>query len=226
MTRINLDSSGKRATGVTFVDTSGEEWEQPADLVILAAFTHLQRPAAAAVGHRQALRPGRQSGRDRPQLHPPDDLERDRLLRQGQIQLQSVHRLRRDRHVHRRIQRRQFRPRPARLRRRRLHGPGADQRPPDRDDAGAAGHAALGREMEERGARQLSEHGDAGHRRARQLLQLSRRLSRPRPALQGPLRPAADAHDDRLPRQRAEAERVISPTNSPKSSRRWARSRS
>ena len=39
VTRINVDGSGKRATGVTFVDTSGEEWEQPADLVILAAFT-------------------------------------------------------------------------------------------------------------------------------------------------------------------------------------------
>jgi gluconate 2-dehydrogenase alpha chain len=38
VTKINLDSAGKRATGVTFVDTSGEEWEQPADLVILAAF--------------------------------------------------------------------------------------------------------------------------------------------------------------------------------------------
>ncbi len=39
VTRINLDGSGKRATGVTFVDASGEEWEQPADLVILAAYT-------------------------------------------------------------------------------------------------------------------------------------------------------------------------------------------
>jgi gluconate 2-dehydrogenase alpha chain len=39
VTRINLDGSGKRATGVTFVDTSGEEWEQPADLVILAAYS-------------------------------------------------------------------------------------------------------------------------------------------------------------------------------------------
>ena len=29
---------GKRATGVTYVDTSGEEWEQPADLVLLCAF--------------------------------------------------------------------------------------------------------------------------------------------------------------------------------------------
>ena len=36
--KINLDSSGKRATGVTYVDTSGNEWEQPADLVLLCAF--------------------------------------------------------------------------------------------------------------------------------------------------------------------------------------------
>ena len=38
VTRINLDPSGKRASGVTFVDSSGEEWEQPADLVILSAY--------------------------------------------------------------------------------------------------------------------------------------------------------------------------------------------
>jgi gluconate 2-dehydrogenase alpha chain len=36
--RINLDSSGKRATGVTFVDASGQEYEQPAEIVILSAF--------------------------------------------------------------------------------------------------------------------------------------------------------------------------------------------
>ena len=36
---INLDRSGQRATGVTFVDSSGEEWEQQADLVILSAYT-------------------------------------------------------------------------------------------------------------------------------------------------------------------------------------------
>jgi gluconate 2-dehydrogenase alpha chain len=39
VTTINLDGSGKRATGVTFVDTSGQEWEQRADLVILAAYS-------------------------------------------------------------------------------------------------------------------------------------------------------------------------------------------
>ena len=36
--RINTDGTGKRATGVTYVDSSGQEWEQPADLVILCAF--------------------------------------------------------------------------------------------------------------------------------------------------------------------------------------------
>ena len=38
VTKINLDSTGKRATSVTYVDTQGEEYEQPADLIILSAF--------------------------------------------------------------------------------------------------------------------------------------------------------------------------------------------
>lgn len=36
--RINLDPSGKRATGVTYVDVNGKVWEQPAELVLLCAF--------------------------------------------------------------------------------------------------------------------------------------------------------------------------------------------
>jgi gluconate 2-dehydrogenase alpha chain len=39
VTKINLDSTGKRATGVTYVDSSGEEWEQPADIVLICAFS-------------------------------------------------------------------------------------------------------------------------------------------------------------------------------------------
>ena len=39
VTRINLDNAGKRAIGVTYVDSSGEEFEQPADLVLLCAFS-------------------------------------------------------------------------------------------------------------------------------------------------------------------------------------------
>jgi gluconate 2-dehydrogenase alpha chain len=36
--RINLDSTGKKATGVTYADAAGTEYEQPADLVLLTAF--------------------------------------------------------------------------------------------------------------------------------------------------------------------------------------------
>ncbi len=37
--KVNLDSTGKKATGVTYLDASGHEHEQPADIVILAAFS-------------------------------------------------------------------------------------------------------------------------------------------------------------------------------------------
>jgi gluconate 2-dehydrogenase alpha chain len=40
VTRVNLDASGKRATGVSYVDAKGQEFEQPAELVILCAFAH------------------------------------------------------------------------------------------------------------------------------------------------------------------------------------------
>jgi gluconate 2-dehydrogenase alpha chain len=36
--RVNRDSTGKRATGVTYVDAQGREFEQPAELVILCAY--------------------------------------------------------------------------------------------------------------------------------------------------------------------------------------------
>ncbi|MCP1643039.1 gluconate 2-dehydrogenase alpha chain [Pseudomonas citronellolis] len=36
--RINTDSSGRKATGVTYIDSQGREVEQPAELVILSAY--------------------------------------------------------------------------------------------------------------------------------------------------------------------------------------------
>ena len=39
VTKILTDGTGKKATGLVFVDTSGEEWEQPADIVLVCAFT-------------------------------------------------------------------------------------------------------------------------------------------------------------------------------------------
>ncbi|WP_414449660.1 GMC family oxidoreductase [Burkholderia sp. 22PA0099] len=36
--KVNTDASGKRATGVTYIDHEGNEVEQPAEMVVLAAF--------------------------------------------------------------------------------------------------------------------------------------------------------------------------------------------
>lgn len=38
VTKINLDSTGKKATGVTYIEAGGQEVVQPADLVICTAF--------------------------------------------------------------------------------------------------------------------------------------------------------------------------------------------
>ncbi|MBD1553998.1 GMC family oxidoreductase [Pseudomonas typographi] len=37
--KVNLDSDGKKATGVTYLDAQGRECEQPAELVLLCAFS-------------------------------------------------------------------------------------------------------------------------------------------------------------------------------------------
>ena len=39
VTKINLDSTGKKAKSVTYVDENGEEWEQPGDLVLVCNFS-------------------------------------------------------------------------------------------------------------------------------------------------------------------------------------------
>lgn len=36
---VTKDSNGKRATGIVYVDANGDRWEQPADIVVVAAFT-------------------------------------------------------------------------------------------------------------------------------------------------------------------------------------------
>jgi gluconate 2-dehydrogenase alpha chain len=38
VTKINLDSTGKRAVSATYVDVAGQEYEQPADLIVLSAY--------------------------------------------------------------------------------------------------------------------------------------------------------------------------------------------
>ena len=105
---INTDRSGKHATGVKFVDFIGSRMGaagRPRDPLCISG---LQCATAVALQNRSAVRPCRQHGRDRSQLHASDNVERRRVFRQQEIQLQSFHRVRRDRHDYRRLQWGQF----------------------------------------------------------------------------------------------------------------------
>jgi gluconate 2-dehydrogenase alpha chain len=73
--RITLDKSGTRATGVTFVDPSGEEWEQAAELVVLSAYWlfNVQLLLHSRIGR---LRPCFKYRHRRAELYASDDFER------------------------------------------------------------------------------------------------------------------------------------------------------
>ena len=150
--------TGKRATGVTYVDTSGEEFEQPADLVLLCAFSlfNVQLLLLSGIGTPYDPQTGQgQIGRNFTHqtmstalgFFDKDKYNFNPFVASGAIGM-----------CHRRVQRGQFRPQPTGLRRRRLYRPGADQRPADRDHRGAAGHTGLGLEVETGAEGQLSLH--------------------------------------------------------------------
>jgi choline dehydrogenase-like flavoprotein len=149
----------------------------------------LQRAPDAALRDRQALRPaGERRGR-RAQLRLPDERQRQRFLRgQG---VQPVHGRWRAVDDDRRSGRRQLRSLGAGLHRGRLDRRGERGRSSDRLQPGAAGHAALGRRVEEgRGALLQPRFR---HHHARSLPELPRQLSRPRPDLPRRLRAAVCA---------------------------------
>ena len=74
--KINLDSSGKRAVSVTYVDLQGEEYEQPADLIIMSRLHPAQRAPAPGVGHWHAVRPPNGQGHTWQKLRVSDRLRR------------------------------------------------------------------------------------------------------------------------------------------------------
>lgn len=60
--RVQMDSSGTRATGVIYVDSTGQQYEQPADLVILTAFSVPNVRLLFASGIGQAYDPVTEKG--------------------------------------------------------------------------------------------------------------------------------------------------------------------
>jgi gluconate 2-dehydrogenase alpha chain len=117
--KINLDNTGKRASGVTYVDTSGEEWEQPASIVLVCAFSLFNVRLMLLSGIGKPYDP--QTGQGVVGRNYAYQTTSTHSEGQGP---QSVHRHRRARHDHRRLQRRQLRSQRARVRRRRIHGAG------------------------------------------------------------------------------------------------------
>ena len=117
--KVNTDSTGKQATGVTYIDARGREVEQPAEHRGAGDVLLQQHAPAAALRHRQAVRSADRPRRRGPQLFVPDRRPGARLLRRSRVQ--PVHRRRHGEHVDRRAQRRRDRSLEARLRRRRLY---------------------------------------------------------------------------------------------------------
>lgn len=60
--RVQMDASGTRATGVIYVDSTGQQYEQPADLVILTAFSVPNVRLLFASGIGQAYDPVTEKG--------------------------------------------------------------------------------------------------------------------------------------------------------------------
>ena len=164
VTKVLKDSDGKRVTGVTYTNVLGEEFEQPAGMVLLCAYAinnvHLMLLSALA-----SLRSGRADRRHRQELLLPDRRGRDAVLR-GPA-LQPVHeRWRLERH-HRRLQHQLgLRSRTARLRRRLQHRRRVQHGAADRLSPGAARYAAMGQGMEGRDREMVPDRDE--YRRQRQ----------------------------------------------------------
>jgi len=81
-TKVLKDPGGKRVTGVNYTNVlNGEEFEQPASIVILTAYRHQQRAPDAALEIGRPYDPASRKGRDRQELLLPDGRVGDALLR-------------------------------------------------------------------------------------------------------------------------------------------------
>ncbi len=79
--RINLDSTKKRATGVTYIDAAGREFEQPASLVITSSFALNNVRMLLLSGIGTPYDPATGQGVVGPQLRLSDDEQRGLLFR-------------------------------------------------------------------------------------------------------------------------------------------------
>ena len=198
VSRLVYDRPAKKVRGVVYIDRrTGEEIEQPADLVVLCAypFNNTLLLLTAGIGEPYDPVTGKgvvgknycQQTNSSVTLFVDDEI--NPFIGTGIV-------ARRDR----RFPGRQFRSRRPGLLRRRLHLAGGQRREADPGPRRASRHAALGLGMEG-GDRALVQPLLPDHH-ARHQLRAPQPLSRSRSDLQGRDRPAAGAHDLQLHRQR------------------------
>ena len=94
VTKVNLAGDGKTATGVTYVDANGEEWEQPADLVLVCAYALFNVRLLLLSGIGKPYDPATRRGRGRAQLRLPDRLGLDRRSSRTRSSIRSRRRAR------------------------------------------------------------------------------------------------------------------------------------
>ena len=197
---VDYDRDAKRVRGVRYLDLmTGEEYEQPADIIVLASFTMSNTKYMLMSGIGTPYDPRTGIGNVGRNFCHQTMSGLNRVL-QGPL-AQSVLRVGGVADLRRRIQRGQFRSQRPRLLRRRLHLLERDERPADSTSVGPTGHAQMGNEVEA-GERRLVR-ARLQHLRAWKLVPPPRELSRSRSYLSGRVRPAACAHDVRHPRERA-----------------------
>ena len=151
--KVELTADRKRATGVTYVNSAGEEFFQPAEMVILSAYILQNVRLLLLSGIGEPYDPGTRRRGGGQELRVPDDVVGERVLRRQDPQ--PVHRRGRPRDRDRRLQRRQLRPFGPRLHRRRLRRRHGHRRAADRDDLHARGYAGVGPGMEACGGEEL-----------------------------------------------------------------------
>ena len=170
--KINTDASGKMATGVTFVDSSLEEWEQPADLVILSAYSMFNVQLLLHSKISEPYDPVANTGVvGRNYTHQTissvngffdnKKYNFNPFIASGSIGM-CIDEFNGDNFDHG----------PHGFVGGGLYGAGANRRPSNRKHAGTAGNAEVGSGVEKGGARQLPIHGETRYRCARQLLRL------------------------------------------------------
>jgi len=189
--KVNLDSEKKRAVSVTYVDSRGREFEQPADLILLTSYVFSNVRLMLLSGIGKPYDPVANTGVvGRNYAYQTNGnvtaFFEDKIFNQfmgaGALSM-MIDDFDGDNFDHGGLDRRRERGRTA-----------------DRLPARAAGHPALGIGVEEGDGALLQPR--LRHHHPRGLPELPRQLPRPRPDLPRRLRAAAAAHDLRLPSER------------------------